>query len=84
MIDAGFGVNPKNKPPTIENNDNDTLRFEYQEGYSFASELESHFYNDVSNRLLVYVRDKKQAFESDYLFSLTAIKNDMAKKYIKQ
>ena len=77
---AGFGVNPKDKPPTIENNDIETLRFEYQEGYSFASELESRFVDDVANSLLVYVRDKKKTFDQGHLFSLVALNNKMAEK----
>ncbi len=80
MIDAGFGINPKDQLPTIENNDIDTLRFEYQEGYSFASDLESQFGDDVANSLLVYVRDTKKAFEQGYLFSLVALNNKMAEK----
>jgi len=80
MIDAGFGINPRDVSPTIEGNDIETLRFEYDEGYSFADDLEAHFGEDWNNHLLIYVRDKKKDSDSTPLFSLIAKDNEMARK----
>ena len=79
MKDAALGINPINPTPTIVDNGVEiTVQDEYLDGYSFASDIENHFGDDENRRLLIVVREKDKAFESDCLFQLMAINNTMA------